>query len=566
MEAIDFEEQHHRTSLAFSSDIQTSSPLSIRNDIARESIEHDFEEDEDHEDSLSGSGRNSSGPDEAVFDDAIGITRQSSPHTSHHSEDEISELPMESRAGSLAPTQRHSSFQSSRKTRSPFRNPSSVRAIQLETTPPPFSISSTSQYYKINLPSRNSTPRSLRAVHSRSPSKNSPTKKMKKEYPLVLLHVTVLPVTLPYPPRAMEAILPDYILENWKLLHERITEMVLERGILIPHPREDYELLEERLLESLELKTPRILQCGHYHQDSDTDSHESVQLNEYDSDNDEDICGDCGRRVRDGQHGSGTGKRRWDIKIYAANGLMRAGAWSAAWNEMERIDVEILPWIEEDLRKELDLRRREEEEEAARRRVPPLDDVTPPLPPNEGRASRTDEARIREIYGNDAQAYVDGLEEEWRRTEAQSRPQRAAAANAPRPQELPLGILIRNYVHRAAQDGRNIVIFVLSLMVLVLAIGSQPLQPAALQEQTPQVQFAHTPTVTIKSALFPESSLAVVGAALSISPVLSEADAKLVPSVPNGDETITVTVTGENVVKEAKATVESLRGPKELKT
>lgn len=543
MEAADFEEQ--RSSLTFSHEVETSSPLSVRNDIARESIEHDFEEDEEHQGSFSVSGRNSSGPDEAVFDDAMGITRQSSPHTSHHSEDEISELPMESRAGSLAPMQRNSSFQSPMKVRSPFRNPSSVRAIQLETTPPPFLTSSTSNhYYKLHASSRNSTPRSLRSVHTRSPSKNSPSKKLKKEHPLVLLHATILPLTLSYSQRAMEAVLPDYILENWKLLHERVTEMVLQRGILIPHPKEDYELLEERLLESLELKTPRILQCGHFHQDSDIDTLEQAEVDMYDSDEDEDVCGDCGRRVRDGRHGSGTGKRRWDIKIYAANGLMRAGAWGAAWNEMERIDVEILPWIEEDLRKELDLRRRTEEAEAAHRNISPTDYATPPPAHEDGRASRMSEERIREIYGDDAQAYVDGLENELRRTEAQSKSQRAPM-NVPRPQELPLGLLLQNYVHRAAQDGRNVAIFVLSLMVLVLALNSKPSQPAF---RTPQIQFAHTPTVTVTSAISVESGLAVAAIqSVSSLPGITSND----PSIFMDEKTIVVTMTAESVAEQS---------------
>jgi len=33
----------------------------------------------------------------------------------------------------------------------------------------------------------------------------------------------------------LESVLPGYILENWKLLQEKATETVLERGILIPH-------------------------------------------------------------------------------------------------------------------------------------------------------------------------------------------------------------------------------------------------------------------------------------------------------------------------------------------
>jgi hypothetical protein len=60
--------------------------------------------------------------------------------------------------------------------------------------------------------------------------------------------------------------------------------------------------------------------------------------------------------------GIGEGSKRWDLKIYAANGLMRVGAWSAAWREMERCDVEITPWIPTDVRKALEKKIEEEEE------------------------------------------------------------------------------------------------------------------------------------------------------------------------------------------------------------
>ena len=82
-------------------------------------------------------------------------------------------------------------------------------------------------------------------------------KKVKQGFPLVSLHVTLLPIPVSYSPAIMQKVLPHQILENWKLIQEKVTNTVLERGILIPHPRDEYELLEERLLESLELKVPK---------------------------------------------------------------------------------------------------------------------------------------------------------------------------------------------------------------------------------------------------------------------------------------------------------------------
>ncbi|KAH0555862.1 hypothetical protein GP486_006191, partial [Trichoglossum hirsutum] len=309
---------------------------------------------EDRGCAYSASDRHSS--DEAVFDEEH---HQSSPNTSHS--DSVSELPDEVLAYEGA---RPRSPYTPVKQRSPFRNPSSVRAIQLDVTPPfnhsGYMTSPLSGRHKLSTPSRNGTPRSIRSESVKK--KAGP----KKEYPLILLHVTLLPITFPYSLELMMSVLPPYIIENYNLLKDKATETVLERGILVPHPREDYELLEERLLESLELKIPRILQCGHFHLDKeDYDSEDDSCASE---DGDADICADCGRRIRDGRRGAGSGHKRWSIKIYAANGLMRAGAWAAAWREMERVDVEIEPWIPEDLRRELDMRRLEQEEAEEQRR------------------------------------------------------------------------------------------------------------------------------------------------------------------------------------------------------
>lgn len=444
-----------------------------------QSIEQDIDYEQGEE---AFSARNSSGPDEPVFDDIINMTGRSSPRTSHQSDDEISELPFKSRDGSCMPEQKQSSSYTPTETRSPFRNPSSVRAMQLESTPPPFMMTPSSQHrYKLNEPSRNSTPRSSRSYRSavRSPSKLSPTKKPKKEHPLVLLHVTILPIVIPWSQETLEAVLPGYSIENWKLLREKVTTTVLERGVLISHPREDYDLLEERLLESLELKTPRILKCGHFHRSpSESYDRDASETEEYDSDNDLDICGDCGRRIRDGQRGSGTGLRRWDIKIYAANGLMRAGAWGAAWSEMERVDVEILPWIEDDLRRELDTRKEEEEHQ-----VPPAH-YRHPTPGEFDEASRMDDARMREIYGENAQAYVDGLRDEQSESKASAR--LPTNIHPPRSQkDIPLWTLLRNYIYLASQDRRNIIIFLLSTVVLSLALGSRPITQPQPPFQSP---------------------------------------------------------------------------------
>ena len=299
---------------------------------------------------------------------------------------------------------------------------------------------------------------------SGSPSRMSPGKKMKKEYPLVLLHVTLLPLPLYYSEEMLESVLPPSILENWKLLQEKATDTVLERGILIPHPKEDYDLLEERLLESLELKIPRILKCGHFRLEPEEADIAADSDDDFDEDTDDvDICLDCGRRIRDGKFGSaGTGSKRWDIKLFAANGLMRAGAWSAAWREMERVDVEILPWMEEDMKRELELRREDAEERAAAAAA------------REEGVGGLDDERLREIYGGEARAFVDGMINETPATaEMAARQMNESGTQEDKWQgEVPLRDLMMKYLYHASKDRRNIVIFILSVLVAVLSMGS----------------------------------------------------------------------------------------------
>ncbi|KAI4257937.1 MAG: hypothetical protein LQ352_001443 [Teloschistes flavicans] len=336
--------------------------------------------------------------------------------------------------------------------------------MQMDTTPPPCIPMSPSQQRGIfPTPSRQGTPRSARSTRSivrKNPSKMSPTRQIsaKKEYPLVLLHASLLPITQIYSTAVMEQVLPGDILENWKILREKATETVVERGILIPHPKEDYDLLEERLLESLDLKVPRILKCGHFHLDPDEEADAAESDGEYldDKDNVADTCEDCGRRIRDGKNGSGTGNRRWHIKVYAANGLMRAGAWGAAWREMERIDVEIIPWMDDSLKQDLALGMAEERQHSALLQ----EDVRR----RSSMGSKIDEERMREVYGGDLPVSA-----EERNEQIQSPPQ-ARWSDYRAQNETPLQELLKNYLLAAMQDRKNIAIFILSILVLFLSI------------------------------------------------------------------------------------------------
>ena len=298
-----------------------------------------------------------------------------------------------------------------RKDRPPFRNPSSVRAMQMASPQPlpAYEIprDRMKSTYKPATPSRSG--------RSEDPSSTSGSRRHRREsyghphqspratptpqhLPLVLLHVTIIPMQLPYSPELMAKVMPEWLMENYKLLEEKLQDIVLmRRGLLISHPRDEYDLLEERILESLELKTPRLLKCGHFvapevAEDSgeEDDEGESVADDatgrgsrmsggtltedgewkyptpQADHDN---FCTECHRHVKRPGKGVGKGARKWDLKIFAANGLMRAGAWSAAWSEMERCDVEIFPWIPEDVRKTLDKKVIDQQEREKQKRL-----------------------------------------------------------------------------------------------------------------------------------------------------------------------------------------------------
>ncbi|TQS35289.1 hypothetical protein Golomagni_04295 [Golovinomyces magnicellulatus] len=248
--------------------------------------------------------------------------------------------------------------------RSAIQTPS-VQGIQMSSPTGSIFPSSSSVNRNIHSTSKRGTPNS----HC-SPSRISPSRlKPKKADPLVLLHLTVMPLNYSYSCLMSSPNLPESlkgVQENWRLLLDKLGNTVLERGILLAHPHDSYETLEERLLEALELPIrPRacILKCGHYISQSGSESVSSDEENERmlaasKSRNNQNPgrkwCDICGRDIRLQDIGSSESyERRFRIKIYASNGLMSAGAWAAAWREMERVDVEIEPFVDTYLYAEL---------------------------------------------------------------------------------------------------------------------------------------------------------------------------------------------------------------------
>lgn len=391
-----------------------------------------------------------------------------------------------------------------------FMRPESVRRMQM-SSPPPYR--SPRQSVLRHSRSRTGTPQSVRSAQARgSPrprrhvSEESAESEQEetKHHPLVLLHVTLLPVVLPWSGEALQELLPGSVLESLQLLRSKVSALVAERGLLIPHPREEYELLEDRLLEALELQEERITKCGHFRPDRHSVGSSASLAEESDSGlgssvesfaPDGEVCGTCHHKIHTQGSGIGKGKRKWSIKVYAANGLMRAPAWAAAWNEMESVDVEILPWVDDETRKLLDARmerdmaeqdRRVHEAEAEAMRMRPVAAASPS--PTLARQPKRQEMYDR----TPEQSRAIGTTRDTRPKipERTSTSPKTAADDLPqiyKPSQIPLSVLLKNYIFLLAQDWRNVVIFFLALLAVWFGMrggGGGALKTAAL---TPEV-------------------------------------------------------------------------------
>ncbi|CAK7565862.1 MAG: hypothetical protein SEPTF4163_003792 [Sporothrix epigloea] len=308
--------------------------------------------------------------------------------------------------------------------RAAFRNPSSVRAIQMSSPSPSviFGVSprSAARRRRLGTGSGMGDGQSVGSVGTASSLPSSPSKSQTptrfkvfhkpEPAPLVLLHATIMPTRWAWSDvlRTLDEHLSSTVKRGrdgpafssskhmdtssfepsaaLKRLHGawcRLQEYsfggdtVAERGVLLPHPQNDYEVLEEKLLEALELpvrRRARILECGHYlgpadddEDDFDDESDDDPDarlgyLNDSGSPKKRHWCTTCRSDIRFESLGA---ERVFRVKVYASNGLMTMGAWAACWSEMERVDVEIEPIVADaELLRELNQLRALQQQEA----------------------------------------------------------------------------------------------------------------------------------------------------------------------------------------------------------
>ncbi|KUI67409.1 hypothetical protein VM1G_03133 [Cytospora mali] len=267
----------------------------------------------------------------------------------------------------------------SRNSRPAFRSPSSVRAMQMSSpTPSVYSSSTHSGKRQNGLPSISRVASPSASAQFSSRGRSTPSRFRRAEpAPLVLLHVTLLPPRWVYgdvvnhfesrkiQPIAFSGEGMKNLRSAWRQLQDRLGDTEMERGILLPHPQNDYEVLEERLLEALELplrRRARILECGHYLGPSNEMTLNDDIEDDFDAFSDDEEreavvkkekrhwCKSCKGDIKYQELGS---ERVFRMKVYASNGLMSAGAWEACWREMERVDIEVEPIIDSAVQSDL---------------------------------------------------------------------------------------------------------------------------------------------------------------------------------------------------------------------
>ncbi|KAG6023721.1 hypothetical protein E4U40_003818 [Claviceps sp. LM458 group G5] len=436
--------------------------------------------------------------------------------------------------------------------RPPFRSPSSVQALQMVS--PPASVIGSSHSSR-RAPGRSMSRLGSNNISAVCPPKKTPPRFRRNTPPLVLLHVTVMPSRWPWAHVLQNTHPSDLspgakaLWDAWTQLQYRTGDTVSARGILLPHPQNDYEVLEERLLEALELplkRRARILECGHYIGPSnDLVAGMGAVSDDEESEDDDGSCEDVDKVSRrqsladtthwcktcrsDIRYESSLGKGKvFRVKVYASNGLMRAGAWQACWKEMERVDVELEPVVDAMVQEELvhlaaeqqrildmeeeaaadaaaaavdeEIQLREEAEQALASEQTDVPREEPDMATEscsvfEDDGENPEEERLREIYGHHSLEPHDEIcppgppppppqQADFTQQEAPPLPSVRAFEHHQERREKPrdprdgasLPELFLEALKVFMQDQKNVMIGLLSFLVLILAVRSGSLQ------------------------------------------------------------------------------------------
>ncbi|KAJ8109950.1 hypothetical protein ONZ43_g6001 [Nemania bipapillata] len=437
--------------------------------------------------------------------------------------------------------------------RPPFRTPSDVRAMQMSS--PAGSVVGSPRSSRKHFPtgSRLGTP-SASAQYSPKRRSTPPRFKSRLEAPLVLLHVTLLPLRWVWGD-LVNNMDPDEMSEqaktlrnSWRILQDRVGDTVIERGILLGHPQNDYEVLEERLLEALDLpvhRRARILECGHYLGPSNEatltegeESEDDYSQNRRQSASKRHWCATCKSEIRYDALGE---VKVFRVKVYASNGLMRAGAWEACWKEMERVDVELEPIVEPAVQDEIvrlaavqqerevaqqeeaniakEVEMQFEEQRQAEERLKqqtrsesqpsPESKAVPEAarePRHESRPSRRrqrDEERLRETYGQaspESHTRVPSAHRHRPSSQSSDEVNKGKESRRREYQSASFSELLLQSARVLMQDRKNVIIATLSLFVLILSLRAAPPEPPyepIIHRQKTMAEMQHHPVVDV---------------------------------------------------------------------
>jgi hypothetical protein len=273
--------------------------------------------------------------------------------------------------------------------------------------------------------------------------------------PLVLLHITVLPPRLPWNRTVLDATLSPELKRQFGVLRAATSGLVAQRGILIAHPREEFELLEESVLEALDLLPERIGYDGQYRPRTP-----NTLMGDEDEEAETPVCETC-QRVHVGD--------AWYTRVYAANGLMRAGAWGACWSEMERVDVEVRPCISEHICRRLDeMQLAEDTTNERASHCPPVQSF-PEVQLAETPKPQIQSHPMASIKNITTVTIGAQHTSDTQPKPTKSRPVSMYGNDLPpiyQPKDVPLRLLLHNYLYLVLRDRRNVAIFFLVLALL----------------------------------------------------------------------------------------------------
>ncbi|KAF2148343.1 hypothetical protein K461DRAFT_297769 [Myriangium duriaei CBS 260.36] len=297
-------------------------------------------------------------------------------------------------------------------------------------------------------PTRRKVPRSLPPQQRHVSASSASSIATDTDLPLVLLHISLLPLPAPWTSPTACAKLPQAVQRQLRSLCTKFTPEIVARGVLLRHPGSDLDLLKRRVVEGLGLEGQA---------DLGDDSEEAERV-------------DSGAELEE-EKGECRGEGKWDVKVFAANGLMDAETWEVAWEEMERVDVMVTPLVGEEmtmlLEKVLDA---ESEANVRGQRV------------GEGRSHGLEAAKV-EVERLEGR--IRDLEDEWKdlsTTRMHQQKNRRGFEELPpafRPEQVPIEVLLRNYIYLQAKDMRNIMILALLAVSIMLSFQVTAMRAAS---------------------------------------------------------------------------------------